>query len=150
VRLCSPSFDGRSDVGGSCPPSKARTVDRPDEFQIRGWPDWLHSDAEVEQLEGAVLDEGELRIEDEARLRGAVHGHDIAGHGHLAPGGEGGTQARVNWNEPAALLLGSTITQLDHEADFAGRTTTMSRASSDVHWSGMIVQIQHVAFRARR
>jgi hypothetical protein len=65
----------------SCPPSKARTIDRPNEFQIRGWPDWLHFDAEVEQLEGAVLDGGELRIEDEARLRGAVHGHDIAGHG---------------------------------------------------------------------
>ena len=32
-------------------------------------------------MEGAVLDGGELRIEDEARLRGAVHGHDIAGHG---------------------------------------------------------------------
>src|ERR1700676_63160 len=65
----------------SCPPSKTRTIDRPNEFQIRGWPDWLHFDAEVEQLEGAVLDRGELRIEDEARLRGAVHGHDIAGHG---------------------------------------------------------------------
>ena len=35
---------------------------------------WLHFDAEVEQLEGAVLDGGELRIEDEVRLRGAVHG----------------------------------------------------------------------------
>jgi hypothetical protein len=23
----------------SCPPSKARTIDRPNEFQIRGWPD---------------------------------------------------------------------------------------------------------------
>lgn len=23
----------------SCPPSKARTVDRPSEFRIRGWPD---------------------------------------------------------------------------------------------------------------
>src|ERR1700676_609693 len=65
----------------SCPPSKTRTIDRPNEFQIRGWPNWLHFDAEVEQLEGAVLDGGKLRIEDEARLRGAVHGHDIAGHG---------------------------------------------------------------------
>src|SRR6202050_1605498 len=74
------SISGRR-LSGSCPPSKARTIDPPNEFQIRGWPDWLHFDAEVEQLEGAVLDGGELRIEDEARLRGAVPGHDIAGHG---------------------------------------------------------------------
>jgi hypothetical protein len=26
-------------LGRSCPPSKARTIDRPNEFQIRGWPD---------------------------------------------------------------------------------------------------------------
>jgi hypothetical protein len=56
----------------SCPPFKARTIDRPNEFKIRGWSDWLHFDAEVEQLEGAVLDGGELRIEDEVRLRGAA------------------------------------------------------------------------------
>jgi hypothetical protein len=73
------------------PPSKARTIDRPNEFQIRGWPGWLHFDAEVEQLEGEVLDGGELRIEDEARLRGAVHGHDIAGHGGEV--GEEGAEA---------------------------------------------------------
>src|ERR1035438_2569118 len=71
----------RDPLDRSCPPSKARTIDRHNEFQIRGWPDWLHFDAEVEQLESAVLDGGELRIEDEARLRGAVDGHDIAGHG---------------------------------------------------------------------
>jgi Transposase len=58
----------------SCPPCKARTIDRPNEFKIRGWSDWLHFDAEGEQLEGAVLDGGEFRIEDEVRLRGAVHG----------------------------------------------------------------------------
>ena len=50
-------------------------------LKFAGGRTWLHFDAEVEQLEGAVLDGGELRIEDEARLRGAVHGHDIAGHG---------------------------------------------------------------------
>src|SRR3984893_11028641 len=70
-----------SALGRSAPPAKARTIDRPNEFQIRGWPDWLHFDAEFELLEGAVLDGGELRIEDEARLRGAVDGHDVAGHG---------------------------------------------------------------------
>src|SRR6202050_2634256 len=75
----------------SCPPSKARTIDPPNEFQIRGWPDCLHFDAEVEQLEGSVLDGGELRVEDEARLRGAVHGHDIAGHGGEV--GEEGAEA---------------------------------------------------------
>jgi hypothetical protein len=50
------SYVGHERLSGSCPPSKARTIDRPNEFQIRGWPDWLHFDAEVEQLEGAVLD----------------------------------------------------------------------------------------------
>jgi hypothetical protein len=75
----------------SCPPSKARTIDRPNDFQIRGWQHWLHFDAEGERLEGAVLDGGELRIEDEARLRGAVHGHDIAGHGGEV--GEEGAEA---------------------------------------------------------
>lgn len=27
----------------------------------------------------------------------------------------------MNWNEPAAFLLGRAVTQLDHVADFAGR-----------------------------
>jgi hypothetical protein len=76
------------------PPSKARTIDPPNEFQSRGWLDWLHFDAEVEQLEGAVLDGGELRIEGEARVQGAVHGHDISGH--CGEVGEEGAEA-VDW-----------------------------------------------------
>jgi hypothetical protein len=40
---------------------------------------------------------------------------------HLAPGGEAGTQARVNRNQTAALLLGGTVARLDDETDFAGR-----------------------------
>ena len=40
-----PNYAGvcRDDVavhlGRSCPPSKARTIDRPNEFRIRGWSD---------------------------------------------------------------------------------------------------------------
>ena len=64
-------------------------------------------DADCEQLEGAVLDGAELRIEDEDRLLGVLHGHDIASHG-----GESVRRERKLWTgrpssvQVAGLALG--------------------------------------------
>ena len=63
------------------PPVQSGTIDRPNEFQIRGWPDWLHFDAEVEKLEGATLRWSGLRVEQECVLWRCCHCHGVACEG---------------------------------------------------------------------
>jgi hypothetical protein len=73
--VCTSDITARTKaLNGNCPRPKRE----PSIGLTNGWPGWIHFDADVEQLEGEVLDGGELRIEDDARLRGAVHGYDIA------------------------------------------------------------------------